>query len=139
MYTCWSYLQLTCNIIMHYNAIHWSFLITNILLDGWPAYMAGCFYESAVFWQAFYMSKNTQPYWLVSRLIRCLLYNCFLLTLIKSSVFFIYTKIARFCLIPWKSRRFFNTGKKPVRSQARSQDFVCVCGGGMCISRTRSK
>ena len=50
--------------------------------------MAGYFYNST--------SKNTQPYWLGSNRLKkclsCLLYNCFLLILIKSSFFFIQTK-----------------------------------------------
>ena len=95
-----------------------------ILLDGWPTNMAEYFYESAVFRRAFRLakvttrttSKNTQPYWLVNRLIRCLLYDHFLLTFIKSSLFFIHTKIARCCLICWNSLRFFHTARKPVRS-----------------------
>ena len=60
---------------------------------GWVFLQVGPKYNS--------MSKNTQPYWLVNRLIRCLLYDCFLLTFIKSLLFFIHTKIARFCLISW--------------------------------------
>ena len=55
------------------------------------------------------------------RLIRCLLYNCFLLTFIKSLLFFIHAKIARCCLICWNSLRF-HTARKPVRS------FVTLIG-----------
>ena len=84
----------------HYSTIQYSSMQhkTYILLDGWPTNMAGHFYELG---EPKYnsTSKNTQPYWLVNRLIRCLLYDCFLLTLIKSLFFFIHTKIARFCLI----------------------------------------
>ena len=70
---------------------------------------------------------TNQPIWLdiftLSRVIRCLLYYCFLLILIKSLFFFIHTKIARYtndgsCLlieIRGLAKRHFNTGKKPVR------------------------
>ena len=87
------------------------------ILDGWPANMSGYFYESAVFWWAFRRpkynstSKNTQAYWLGNRLIRCLVYDCFLLTLMKSLIFFIYSKITWFCLISENSRRCFSTLK----------------------------
>ena len=54
---------------------------------------------------------------------RCLLYDCFLLTFIKSLIFFIHAKIARFCLICWNSLRCSHTGRtEPVRS------FVTVIG-----------
>ena len=81
---------------------------------GWVFLRVGSIYNST--------SKNTQPYWLVNRLIKCLLYDCFLLTFIKSSLFFIHTKIARCCLICWNSFRCFHTARKPVRS------FVTLIG-----------
>ena len=92
-----------------------------------PANMAGYFYESAVGEPKYNStSKNTQPYWLVNRLIRCLLCNCFLLTFIKSLFFFIHTKIARFCLICWITEFGalfpFRAGRKPVHS------FMTVIG-----------
>ena len=104
-----------------------------ILLDGWPANMAGYFTSRQYFGEPSgepkynSTSKNTQPYWLVNRLIRCLLYDCFLLTFIKSLLFFIHTKIARWCLICWNSLRCFHTARKLVCS------FVTVIG---CWART---
>ena len=73
-------------------------------------------------------SKNTQPYWLVNRLIRCVLYDCFLLTFIKSLLLFTHTKTARFCLICWNSLRCIHTARKPVRS------VVIVIGCWACAS-----
>ena len=85
--------------------------------------------STRVFWRAFrpgepkYNStrQNTQPYLLFNHLKKCLLYDCFLLTLVKS-IFFIHTKVARFCLISWNSWQCFNAGRKLVRS------FVTVIG-----------
>ena len=64
--------------------------------------MAGYFYELAVFWRTFGRAKiqiqlDEYKYPAIlagNRLIRCLLYDCFLLILIKSLVFFPFIQVS---------------------------------------------
>ena len=75
------------------------------------------------YWQYIYLIRRlTSQYGWVFLRVGSILYDCFLLTFIKSLLFFIHTKIARCCLICWNSLRCFHTARKPVRL------FVTVIG-----------
>ena len=60
-------------------------------------------------------NRNTQKHWLVSRLIRCLLYHCFLFTIVKTKIARCAIKrMAIFVLIIETHGVIFHTGRKQV-------------------------